>query len=243
MNSGSYAACTGLRAQMQALELVAHNLANLGTNGYRAEQPVFESMLAAQGALLNPLNRAINNYGVLGDSRVDLSSGSLERTGNLLDVGIEGGGFFVVQTARGTRYTRNGNFTVSGKHQLTTASGDLVLGEAGPIPVPAGTLAISADGTLSVDGAITGKLKIVEFAANSRLESEGNSMYSAPETGAVKARGSAVRQGVLEASNVNPMAAMVALIAVQRQAEMLQRTLSMFYSELDHTAAGELPRV
>jgi flagellar basal-body rod protein FlgF/flagellar basal-body rod protein FlgG len=245
MDSGSYAACTGLKTQIQALELAAHNLANLSTGGYRAEKPIFQSLvaLAAQGAPLNAINRAINDYSVLGDSRIDLSSGNLERTGNMLDLGIEGPGFFVVQTARGILYTRNGNFTVSSKRQLTTGSGDVVMGEGGPIAVPGGEVSISPDGTLSVRGAVAGKLRIVTFAANARLRAEGNSLYSAAAGSAVPAKEAAVRQGVVEASNVNPMATIVEMIGVQRQAEMLQRTLSIFYSDLDHTAAGELPRI
>ena len=77
MDSGYYAACAGFAAQTQALELVAHNLANLGTTGYRGQQATFRSLLAGAGSVArNPLNAAVNNYGVLGGSRVDLSPGS-----------------------------------------------------------------------------------------------------------------------------------------------------------------------
>ena len=165
MDSGYYAACAGLRAQTQALEVAAHNLANINTTGYREQQGLFRSLLAgANGQQLSPLNRAINDFGVLGGSRVDLSPGSLERTGNPFDLGIEGKGFFVVQTSRGTLYTRNGNFRVSAKGQLVTTEGDQVMGEQGPISVPSGPVAISPDGTLSLNGAIAGKLRLVEFS-------------------------------------------------------------------------------
>src|SRR5689334_17293574 len=151
VDSGYYAACSGLRARIQNLDLVAHNLANIDTPGYRAQQPTFESLLAAaDSANLTDLNRAINNFGVLGASRTDLAAGSMERTGNALDVAIEGKAFFAVQTARGVLYTRNGNFQISTAGQLVTKEGDPVLGEQGPLLIPAGEVSISADGTLSV---------------------------------------------------------------------------------------------
>lgn len=244
MDSGFYAACAGLRAQSQALELAAHNLANLNTTGYRAQQTIFQSLVATHGGpLVNPLNRAVNEFGVLSGSRVDLSAGSLERSGNPLDLGIEGKAFFVVQTQRGTLYTRNGSFRVSAQGQLITADGNPVLGESGPLTIPSGTVSISADGTVSVNGAVSGKLRLVEFTSDAGLESAGNSYYSAPEKSAQPAKDSYVRQGMLESSNVNPMAAVVGLIAVQRQAEMLQRALSAFHTDMNHIAASQLPQI
>lgn len=133
---------------------------------------MFRSLLASAGhQLTNPLNRAINDFGVLEGSRTDLSSGNMERTGNSLDLAIEGKGFFEIKTRGGMLYTRNGNFRVSPKGQLTNATGDLVLGEAAlprdpglPISLPSGDISISPDGTISASGAVAGKLKIVEFA-------------------------------------------------------------------------------
>src|SRR5579862_6394950 len=107
MDSGYYAACAGLAAQTQALELVAHNLANVGTTGYRGQQMTFRSMLTGSGEVgLNPLNAAVNNFGVLSGGRLDLTSGSLAPTGNPLDVAVAGKGFFAVQTEQGVLYTR-----------------------------------------------------------------------------------------------------------------------------------------
>ena len=140
MDSGFYAACAGLKARTQALEIVANNLANLNTTGYRAQDASFQSLLVG-GAVnsANPLNRAINDFGVLSGSRVDLKTGNLESTGNALDLAIEGNGFFAVQAGGEVFYTRNGNFRVSSTGQLVTSEGDPVLGEQGPISVPSGT--------------------------------------------------------------------------------------------------------
>jgi flagellar basal-body rod protein FlgF len=244
MESGYYAACAGLRAQTQALELIASNVANINTAGYRGQQPLFTSWLAsASGELTNPLNYAINNFNVLGGSRTDLSAGSLERTGNPLDLGIEGSGFFVVQTEAGPLYTRNGNFQASPRGQLTTAAGELVLGEQGPITLPAGPVSISADGTLSVNGAVAGRLRMVEFVPGALVEPVGNSHYSAPASATRAAVSSYMRQGTLESSNINAVSSVVDLITVQRRAEMLERAMAAFHNNFDHIATSELARV
>jgi flagellar basal-body rod protein FlgF len=244
MDSGYYAACAGLAAQTQALELVANNLANLGTAGYRAEQATFRSLVAGSGTVQsNPLNAAVNDFGVLSGSRVDLSAGSLAATGNPLDLGIAGSGFFIVQTAQGTVYTRNGGFHTTPTGALVTAEGDAVLGEQGPITLPNGAVAVSSDGTISVDGAVVETLRIAEFAPNTSLTALGNALYSAPAGSALPPASSSVRQGMLENSNVSPVEGAVQLITIQRNAEMMQRALTVFDSQFDQTAAQDLPRV
>jgi flagellar basal-body rod protein FlgF len=245
LDSGYYAACAGLRAQTQALELIASNVANINTTGYRGQQPLFRSLLASAGhQLTDPLNHAINDFGILGGSRTDLGAGNLDRTGNPLDLAIEGSGFFAVQTRAGTLYTRNGNFQISASGQLTTAAGDPVLGEQGPITMPSGPPSISADGTISTSsGAVAGKVRTVEFVPGSSPIAAGNSYYSAPEKGVRPATASYIRQNMLESSNVNPTMAVVDLITVQRHAELLERAMTVFQSNLDHTAAADLPRV
>ena len=244
MDSGYYAACSGLRTQTQALDVLANNLANTNTVGYRRQEPTFHSMLASTTGGLGAFNRVINDFNVLGGGGLDLTAGNLEQTGNPLDLALEGGGFFAIKTRAGTLYTRNGNLQASAQNQLTTSEGDLVLSEQGtPITLPGGTISISTDGTLSVDGAVAGKVRLVEFAPGTSLEPAGTSYYAAPEAAAHAAAGTYVRQGMLETSNVNPIAAAVALITVQRHAEMLGRALSSFYSDFNRIAADELPRV
>src|SRR5690242_3115119 len=128
MDSGYYAACTALVARTQALDTVANNIANAGTVGFRAERNLFSSVLAdAGGTSTSPLSPVINSYGILSGTMSDVSQGPLEKTGNDLDLAIEGKGYFTVQTANGTMYTRNGSFQLSSKAQVVTAAGDLVL--------------------------------------------------------------------------------------------------------------------
>ena len=244
MDSGFYAACAALMARSQALDLVANNLANTSTPGYRAQHNIFRSLLAsATGRLTSGLNEAVNNFGVLGGSQMDLTQGNLEHTGNDLDFAVQGPGFFVVQNPDGRFYTRNGNFQVSAQNQLITAQGDPVMGENGIIRVVGGPVSVSPDGTISVNGAVAGKIKLVEFPAGTAIESAGKGYYTAPAKSDAAAKNSTVAQGTLESSNVNPVASAVELVAVQRYAEMMQRALGMFHSELNRIATDELPRV
>ncbi len=244
MDSGFYAACAGLRAQSQALDVAAHNVANVSTTGFRSQHASFQTLLAlARPAASNPLNLSINNYGVLEGSRLDLSSGSLQATGNPLDVGIEGKGFFAIQTPQGMRYTRDGSFRVARTGELVTAAGNPVLGENGVLRVPSGALSISSDGTLSVNGAVAGKIRQVEFAPETKLTSDGDALLSAPTGSERPARETSIRQGMLESSNVDAIHAVITLIGVQREAEMMQRALSLFHTEFNRIAANDLPRV
>jgi len=244
MDSGFYAACAALMARSQALDLVANNLANTSTPGYRGQHNIFRSFLAtASGHLGSGLNQAVNDFGVSGGSQMDLTQGNLEHTGNDFDFAIQGPGFFKVQTANGPVYTRNGNFQVSAQGQLITAQGDPVMGEQGVIRIVGGPVTVSPDGTMSGNGAVAGQIKHVEFPPGTALESVGKTYYSAPPKSEVPAKQSTMVQGSLETSNVNPVASAVELVAVQRYAEMMQRALSMFHSEFNRIATDEIPRV
>jgi flagellar basal-body rod protein FlgF len=244
MDSGYYAAATALVSRTQELDTIANNLANASTVGFRAQENIFSSVLAdASNVSGSSLNQAINNYGILSGTTLDLSQGALQKTGNDLDMAIQGPGYFVVQTANGPEYTRNGSFQVSARGQLVTDTGDAVMGDKGVITMVPGPVSISADGTISSNGAVTGKLRIVEFPHGTKLTSAGGTYYAAPAKTAVPATKSDVRQGMLESSNVNPILDMVELVTAQRSAEMMQRALSMFNSEIDKTATQDLPKV
>jgi flagellar basal-body rod protein FlgF/flagellar basal-body rod protein FlgG len=244
MDSGFYAACAALMARSQALDLVANNLANTSTPGYRGQANIFRSFLAtASGHPGSKLNQAVNDFGISGGSQMDLTQGNLEHTGNDLVFAVQGPGFFEVQTGNGPAYTRNGNFQVSAQKQLTTAQGDPVMGDQGPIRIVGGPVTVSPDGTISVNGAVAGKVKLVEFPPGTNLESVGKTYYSAPKQAGAPARQSTIAQGSLESSNVNPVGGAVELVAVQRYAEMMQRALSMFHSEFNRIATEDLPKV
>lgn len=156
---------------------------------------------------------------------------------------MEGSGFFVVQTKAGLKYTRDGNFQVDTNGLLTTASGDPVMGDQGPINVPSGPITIAPDGTLSSQGAIVGTLQLVDFPPGTPLVPEGNSMYQAPAGTATPAADPRVRQDTLESSNMNPITGTVSLIMIQRQTQLLQQALTIFYNDFDKSAAEDVSRV
>lgn len=243
MDSGFYAACSGLLAKSRQLELLAHNLANTSTTGFKSQQVSFRSLVAESHSSLSEINQAINNYGVAGDPLLNLSAGASERTGNPLDVSIEGPAFLVVSAAGQERFTRDGHLQLSANGQLVTSAGYPVLGEQGPLSIPPGSaITISPEGTISANGALVGRLRLVEFNPSAQLDEIAPGIFRstvAPN----RAQSSSVRQGALESSNVNGVEAAVELIALQRHAEMLQRVLGMFHSELNRIAASELPRV
>jgi flagellar basal-body rod protein FlgF len=245
MNSGYYAACTGLMSRTEALQTIANNLANSSTSGFRASHNVFSSLLATTGdSPLSVLNQDANDYGVLSSTTLDTSQGSLVQTGNSLDLAMEGPGYFAIQTAAGPVYSRGGNFRVSPASQLITAAGDPVLGDNNrPITIIGGPVSISPDGTISTNGAIFGRLKIVEIPANVDIQSAGGTYYKVPPGTAVPAQKSQVRQAMLENSNVNPVISAVELITVQREVDTMRRVLTMFNGEMDKTAAQDLPRI
>ncbi len=242
MDSGFYAACAGLVARTQSLELAANNLANSSTTGYRRQQETFRQVFAGQ-APIGVLNRAVNAFGVLGNPTTDFAQGSLQKTGSPFDFAIEGRAFFAVQTPAGVRYTRDGSFHLAADRTLLTAAGDPVLGDQGPIRLPEGEPSVSADGSVSVDGALAGRLRLIEFAPGADLVPAGNAYYTSAGAAAGAAKDAQVRQGMLENSNVRPVEAAVSLIAIQRHAEMLNRTLSIFHNQFNRIAASELSRV
>jgi flagellar basal-body rod protein FlgF/flagellar basal-body rod protein FlgG len=244
MNSGLYAACAGLVARTQALDLAANNLANVNTSGYKAQVPTFTSQLANADASVadNPMAQAVNDFGVLGGSRTDLMQGSLEHTGSDLDFALQGEGWFAVQTGAGRLYTRNGNFHVDRSGCLVTAEGNLVAGAQGAITIPPGKLSVSSDGTISVDGALAGQLKAVKFAPGTVLTPVGGTSFSAP-AGSERGGNATIVQGSLEGSNVNGISAAVGLVALQRHADLLQQALTAFHSNFNRIAAQDLSRI
>ena len=244
MDSGYYAAMTGLLARTQALDTAASNLANAQTPGYRAEREYFRSVLLGPEAATSQLGRSLDNYGLLGGDRLNLAQGPLQQTGNPLDLAIEGQGFFAIQTANGVRYTRDGSFHRAQSGLLVTSSGDPVLSLAGkPIPVPPGDVSVGADGVLSVDGGVVSSLGVFTFPPGVQLSPEGADRYVAPsEVTASPSRDAVVHQGALESANEDVIQGTVDLIAIQRQAEMMQKALTIFHTEFNKFAAEDLPR-
>ena len=252
MDSGIYAAYTGLLSRTQALETAANNLANAGTNGFRAEGNYFRGVIAnaAQGGLAfrSDLETAVNQFGILGGSQLDLQQGQISTTGNPLDLALNGSGFFQVTTAHGTQLTRDGAFLRSSDGTLTTQKGEPVLGAGGtPIVMPSGTVHVGDGGEISVTGpdgvsAIAGVLSLVNYGATD-LTPVGSNRYL-PADGAVATKPSAtVQEGALEGANQDAVHGTLQLMLIQRQAEMMQKALNVFNNDFDKTSTEELGRV
>lgn len=245
MDSGYYAAMTGLVARTQALDTAAGNLANAQTPGYRAEREYFRSVFLGPDALDSQLGRTVNDFGLLGGDRLSMTQGALTATGNVLDLAIQGDGFFQILTANGIRYTRDGSFHRSPGGQLVTAAGEPVLSSSGqPIPVPPGEPSVGADGVLSVAGGAVATVGVVSFRHGTDLTPEGANRYVASsDDPPVPSKDFVVRQGAIEAANQDVIQGSLDLIVMQRQAEMMQRALTVFHTEFNKTASEELPRV
>jgi len=241
MNNGIYAASTGLLARTQELDLAANNLANANTTGFRGGRVSFKTQMMTAAA--NSASRAVSSFGVLGSTRTDFSQGSLQSTGNPLDLALEGDGFFAVQAPTGVQYTRNGNFHLTGAGALVTAQGFPVLGSNGPIILPVGTAEISSSGVISVNGDVAGQLQLSALDPGVTPTPLGDAYFSAPAAAATAASQLSVRQGSLESSNINPVESAVNLIEIQRNAEMMQRALTTFHDDFNKIAAQDLPRV
>jgi len=169
----------------------------------------------------------------------------LQQTGNSLDLAIEGEGFFEVQTPSGPRYTRDGAFHRTQTGQLVTASNEPVLSTTGQvIPIPPGEVSVGADGVISVAGGAVATVGVFTFPAGTRLSPEGDNRY-APSAGvvAVGSKSATVRQGVIEAANQDVITGTLDLIGMQRQAEMMQKALTVFHTEFNKIATEDLPRV
>ena len=248
MGDGIYTALTGAIAQQQSLDVIANNVANANTTGFRADRAVFSEFLAgaqrSENPAINQQNPPRSDHFVQVDAIThDQQDGALRLTGNSLDFGLSGDGFFVVGTPQGERLTRAGSFMMHPDGTLSTHDGHGVLGEDGqPIRI-SGTAAqvqVSEDGSIQVDGQRVSKFKLVRAPDASKLDKE-SSTYFVPTEGAELAAATNVRvtQGHLESSNVNAVAGLNELITVNRSFDALQRIIETF-QKLDERTAREL---
>ncbi len=187
----------------------------------------------------------MDNYGLLGGDRLSLAQGALEETGNPLDMAIEGQGFFMVATPNGLRYTRDGGFHRSQTGQLVTEAGEAVLTATGQtIQIPPGEVAVGADGSISVAGGVVAQVGVMTFPAGTQLTPEGANRYTAPAgVTATPSKDASVHQGAIEAANQDVVQGSLDLIVMQRQAEMMQRALTVFHTDFNKFATEDLPRI
>jgi flagellar basal-body rod protein FlgF len=225
------------------LDLIANNVANVETNGFKAQALLAKEQRMAPAADLDfrASDRPISF--VLDDAnRYDLSAGQMITTGNDLDVAIDGKGWFAVQTAQGERYTRNGSFAIAADGTVVTRDGNPVLTEGGPLVLqPNETrLSIAADGTISTSQGVRGKLRVVDFADVGSLKKVGETLFQG--TNPQPATLPRLVQGQLEKSNVRAVEQISRLIEVGRSYEAVASWMSKA-DELRRNAIEKLAQV
>jgi len=233
------------------LDVVANNIANVNTTGYKADNSLFEEYLTSGAHEDNFVgsDRRVSYVQDRGTYR-DFTQGSADQTKNPLDLAIDGSAFLVVQTPGGERYTRDGGLQLNGQGQLVTVAGNPVLGTGGPIVFQPTDhdINVTPDGTITVvegngrTDSIRGKLRLVSFADAQKLLKEGLNLYTAGEGSAQPDTKSVVRQGFLEKSNVSAVAEMSRMMEVTRAYSQIAAMLQQ-QGDLHKTAIQQLASV
>ena len=229
MIRGLYIAATGMLAESARQDVIANNLANVTTNGFKRDDSTSQTfgnlLVSSMGLPGAPVVGPLNLGTQVGDIVTMDRQGALRATNNSLDVALAGEGWMTVDTPAGRRYTRDGQLQVNEKGQLLGGDGSMLVGVNGkPITIDqtAGSVSIEKDGTVRQDGTEKGQLRIVALDP-ATLRKEGSNLADGTEKGAGSAT---VRQGYLEASNVNTVSEMVELIEVMRAFEANQKVAS-----------------
>lgn len=243
MDNALYISLSRQMTLRREMDVIANNIANADTTGYKFENLLVRTEPAKPAGMLdgpNPIKFVLDD----GVAR-DFTQGALHTTGAAFDLGIEGKGFFKVETAAGERYTRDGRFTLTAEGKLVTQDGSAVQGDGGEIVVdPAkGQVAIAQDGTVSQAGTKIGKVGVFLFDDRSVLaKDQGNYFKNTSNAQPNPDTASRVRQGMLEASNVNPIMQITRMIEVSRAYESVVRTMENT-ADLSKRAIERLGRV
>ena len=220
MENTGYVALSRQMVLRRQLESIANNMANMSTTAYRAERMLFTEYLSDTGDSRRPLSFVQD----LAQVR-NLAEGPLQTTGAALDVAVKGKGYFVIQTARGERYTRDGHFRLSPDGEIVTALGDKVLSDGGVLEIPddSKTIEIAGDGTVSADEDELGRLRVVTFGDEQRLKRVQGNYYDADGQLPRELEESEVIQGALETSNVRGIVEMTEMIKTLRAYQAAKR--------------------
>ncbi|HEY2009910.1 MAG TPA: flagellar basal-body rod protein FlgF [Rhizomicrobium sp.] len=231
-------------AAFRAMDVIANNLANVSTPGFKREAAKFEEYITrvrpAEDQKGPQTVSFVKDAGVLRDS----GQGNIEKTGATYDLALNGSGYFQIQTPAGMRYTRDGHFSLDGNGNLVTSEGYQVQGDGGTITIAPtdGDINIAPDGTISsvVNGIGNqlGKVKVVDFANDAALTKQGSNLYSTTQTPNT-ATNTTMRQGALEGSNVQPVVEISKMIEVMRAYEATA-TLSKSQEDLMRQAIQTL---
>lgn len=230
-----FASLGALRQENRISNLIANNLSNLQTPGFKKDLPIFSAVLSRA---LGPYQRPSFDQ-----TKTLFHQGSIQETGNPLDLAVEGEGFFKILTPQGIRYTRAGNFSLNKDMVLTNAEGFPVMGRRGEITLSGGTISVEKDGTVKVNGEEREKIALVTFQDLDLLRKEGHTLFGLkiPQD-EIEVENRQIHQGALEASNVNPIEEMINLTDALRSFESCVKIVQS-QDELDSKAVNDLGKV
>lgn len=240
MIKGLYITEAGMTPKLARMEIIANNLANINTTGFKRDKAFTMALDDATAAT----EASGTSQQELIYEATDFSEGTLRPTNNPLDIALQGRGFFAVQTPDGVRYTRNGNLQLSLDGTIVTGGGYPVLGANGNLQVPdvqhlqAGSIHINETGEVMIDKQSIGTLRVVDFADYLAIHKDGTSLFRVdPGTLETSALGTqtAIKQGYLEDSNVDGIREMISMIDVSRAFEADQKALRAQDATLDKT--------
>jgi flagellar basal-body rod protein FlgF len=235
-------AASGLRSRMESLDLLANNMANATTGGYKADREFYSLYTAPEAEE----SGSSTTMPVIQQPWIDLSQGPIANTGNSLDLALSGNGFFSVAGPNGTLYTRNGGFHISSNGQLVNADGYAVRSASGTPLTAQSTLPIdiSRAGTVTQDGQPIGQLDIADFTGTAALAKQGGNYFRVvdPSVKPAAPSGTTVEQGKLEASNTGTAESAVRLVSIMRQFEMLQKAV-MIGNDMSKQAIEQVAKV
>lgn len=227
------------------LDVLARNVANANTAGFRSRELSFREYLKPEKEVDE--NGKKERPSSLVDSRFQFnnaSQGALQPTGNPLDLAIHGEGYFVVRTAQGDRYTRAGTLTVDGSGRIVTLAGEPVLGKNGPLQVPQndGEVSVAADGTVSTKRTVVGQLRVVSFTNPKLLQPAGENLLRTDQSPFNLAPGQVrLTSGALEKSNVETTREMSRLAEIVRSYELVGRLLKNSQAADDLNKLASVP--
>ncbi len=221
MNKAVYIALSGAVLRQLHMDVIAQNLANADTAGYKRDRVSFNDYLLPQDLMSQETDLKVMS--IHSPLITDFSAGNLIKTGNPLDIAIDGKGFIALE---GSRFTRRGDLKRDSNGYLTTHNGIKVLGDKGTIRLPEGKIQISLTGSISVNGVEADVIQIVDFKENDNLLKAGESIFQADVQG-TKANAE-VKQGYLETSNVSIISEMVRMIQTMREFETYQKAIQTF---------------
>lgn len=241
-------AASGMKARMESLDMLANNIANTGTSGFKSDREFYNIYASeeATGASADGAHPAVTDSPVIERHWTDFSQGTLVSTGNSLDLGISGSGFFVVDGPSGPIYTRSGNFKLAKDGQIVTQQGYVVhvkTPDGAPLKLdPTAAVEIDKDGTIHQNGISPGQIQMADFDQPSALGKLGSTYFLMSDPKSLKTANLEIQQGALESSNVPVADAAVKLVSVMRQFEMLQRAISIG-SDMSRQAIEDVAKV